>query len=83
MSLDLQSISTIPNAINPLNFTPDPSKRYPLDTINIVHISRLSYRKGTDLLVDIIPYICKKYPNTHWIIGGDGNKFAVVKKMIK
>ena len=82
MSLDLKNISTIPNAIDPKNFKPDPSSRYPLNTINLVHVSRLTYRKGTDLLVDIIPYICKKFPNTHWIIGGDGDKKCVLDKMI-
>lgn len=82
-SLDLKQTSTIPNAIDPKNFMPDPSKRYPLNTINIVHISRLCYRKGSDLLIDIIPAICKKYPNVHWIIGGDGNKYAIIDKMRK
>jgi len=61
ISLDLNKTSAISNAIDTKNFMPDPSKRYPLNTINIVHISRLSFRKGTDLLIDIIPYICKKY----------------------
>lgn len=32
--------------------------RYPLNTINIVVISRLAYRKGVDLLIEIIPQIC-------------------------
>jgi phosphatidylinositol glycan class A protein len=46
-----------------------------------VHVSRLSYRKGTDLLIDIIPTILKKYPNVHFIIGGDGDKRAILEKM--
>ena len=41
----------------------------------------MSYRKGTDLLIDIIPAICKKYKNVHFIIGGDGNKRAILEKM--
>lgn len=51
-------ISAIPNAVDTFRFTPDPSKRFPLNKINIVIISRLCYRKGTDLLVDIIPPLC-------------------------
>ena len=80
-SFDLNMTSAISNAIDAKNFEPDPTKRYPLNTINIVHVSRLSYRKGTDLLIDIIPEICRKYKNVHFIIGGDGNKRAILEKM--
>ena len=60
--MDPHNISAIPNAVDTNKFVPNPSKRFPLNTINIVVISRLVFRKGTDLLVDIIPNICKKYP---------------------
>lgn len=42
-------VSAIPNAVDPSKFTPDPSKRIPQKTINIVMLSRLVYRKGIDL----------------------------------
>ena len=42
-------VSTIPNAVDPTKFTPNPSQRYPTNTINIVMLSRLVYRKGIDL----------------------------------
>ena len=35
----------------------------------IVVVSRLVYRKGTDLLVGIIPIICNKYPEVDFLIG--------------
>lgn len=54
-SLDPRNISVIPNAIDCYKFKPDPKMRYPLNTINIVVISRLAYRKGIDLLIEIIP----------------------------
>lgn len=66
-AIDPNIIYTIPNAIDASNFTPDPSKRYPKDTINIVCVSRLTYRKGSDLLVDVIPYICRKYPKVSFL----------------
>lgn len=37
--------------------------------VNIVVISRLVYRKGIDLAADVIPRVCSKYPNVHFIIG--------------
>ena len=43
--------SMIPNAVDATKFTPDPSRRFPKDTINIVMLSRLVYRKGIDLII--------------------------------
>jgi glycosyltransferase involved in cell wall biosynthesis len=37
--------------------------------INIVILSRLVYRKGVDLVVEVIPEICKRFPNVYFIIG--------------
>jgi phosphatidylinositol glycan class A protein len=37
--------------------------------VTIVVVSRLVYRKGTDLLVAIIPEVCRKYPNVDFLIG--------------
>lgn len=55
---------TIPNAVDSKRFTPSPeirqkemAKSTRSDTINIVFISRLAYRKGVDLLIGIIPKI--------------------------
>ena len=61
-SLKANSVSVIPNAVDCSRFLPDPSKRYPIGTINIVCMSRLTYRKGIDLLVDVIPAICAQFP---------------------
>lgn len=64
-------------------FTPDPSKRYPLNTINIVVLSRLTFRKGIDLLIDVIPEVCSKFPEVYFIIAGDGPKRKVLEYMIE
>ena len=78
-NLEPSQTFTIPNAIDCSRFKPDPTKRFPLGTINIVIMSRLEYRKGFDLLIEVIPEICKKYDNVYWIIGGDGSKMPVLK----
>jgi phosphatidylinositol N-acetylglucosaminyltransferase subunit A len=62
-------------------FTPDPSQRYPSNTINVVLLSRLVYRKGIDLLVKIIPIVCSKFPSVHFIIGGAGPKKLQLEEM--
>jgi phosphatidylinositol N-acetylglucosaminyltransferase subunit A len=46
-------------------------------------MSRLDFKKGTDLLVEIIPKICRKYPNAYFIIGGDGPKMPILRFMVQ
>ena len=74
-------ISTIPNAVDPTRFTPDPSLRSPSHTINIVLLSRLVHRKGIDLACKIIPLVCAKFPSVYFIIGGDGPKKLALEEM--
>ncbi|KAM9978748.1 hypothetical protein ACTFIY_012504 [Dictyostelium cf. discoideum] len=78
--LDPHLVSVIPNAVDTTQFTPDPSKRDP-NKLTIVIMSRLVYRKGIDLIIDIIPNICKKFPNAYFIIGGDGPKRVSLEEM--
>lgn len=41
----------------------------------------MTFRKGVDLLVDVIPEIIRKHPNVHFIIGGDGPKLDLLIEM--
>ena len=52
----------IPNAVDTTKFFPDESRFKKLgdnETIKIVYVSRLQYRKGVDLLIGVIPRILK------------------------
>nr|CAG4650931.1 EOG090X0515 [Simocephalus serrulatus]SVE94203.1 EOG090X0515 [Simocephalus serrulatus] len=73
-------VSVIPNATDTTLFKPDISKR-DKDRITIVALSRLVYRKGIDLLACVIPIVCKKYPQVHFVIGGDGPKRIVLEQV--
>ena len=75
-------ISVIPNAVDTLVFTPDPSRRNP-DKITIVVNSRLVYRKGIDLLAAVIPKICQLNPKVHFIIAGDGPKRILLEAAVE
>jgi phosphatidylinositol glycan class A protein len=75
------NVYVIPNAVDSTKFKPDPSLINPKDKINIVIVSRLTYRKGVDLLVDVIPEIVRKHPNAYFIIGGDGPKKILLEEM--
>eukprot|EP00899_Mesostigma_viride_P026856 jgi/Mesvir1/7355/Mv19162-RA.1 len=51
--------------------------------ITVVILSRLVYRKGADLLVQVIPRVCQKFPNVDFIVGGDGPKRVSFDEMIE
>lgn len=78
-AIDPDKVFVIPNAVLTDSFLPNPSNR---DTsfITIIILSRLVYRKGCDLLVDIMPIICSKYPDVRFIIGGDGPKRVALEQ---
>lgn len=62
--LNPQKVFVIPNAVDTAMFRPDPWARPSgTDQVIIVVISRLVYRKGADLLVEVIPEVCRLYPH--------------------
>ncbi|KMT18083.1 hypothetical protein BVRB_2g032740 [Beta vulgaris subsp. vulgaris] len=75
-----EKVYVIPNAVDTAMFKPAP-ERLPQDQIVIVVISRLVYRKGADLLVEVIPEVCRLHPNVRFIIGGDGPKRVRLEEM--
>ncbi|CAK9299269.1 unnamed protein product [Gordionus sp. m RMFG-2023] len=77
-----EMISVIPNAIDSTIFVPrDLHEQINKTNINIIVMSRLVYRKGISMLVDIIPEICSLFPNVNFIIGGDGPKRLDLEEM--
>ena len=76
----------IPNAVDPAQFFPDESRFKAIgegETIKIVFVSRLEYRKGVDLLIGVIPRILDKFDNVKFIIGGGGGKEDLLRQMLK
>ena len=49
--------------------------------IQIAVSCRLEYRRGIDLLIGIIPKICKKYKNVDFVIAGDGPDRVKIEEM--
>mmetsp|Transcript_29030 Transcript_29030/g.81215 ORF Transcript_29030/g.81215 Transcript_29030/m.81215 type:complete len:462 (-) Transcript_29030:44-1429(-) len=82
-SLDERRISVIPNAVDATAFCPRaaPMGKSPGDPVVIVIISRLTYRKGADLMIAVIPAICKRFANVRFLVGGDGPKFSELEQM--
>lgn len=81
--LDPRICNVIPNAVDFKKFTTCKNSEKAKETINIVCIMRQTYRKGTDLLIEVIPEICKLYPNAKFLIGGDGPKKVLIYNMIE
>lgn len=44
---------------------------------------RLVWRKGTHLLVQLIPEVCRRFPYAHFIIGGDGPNRTEIEEMVE
>lgn len=79
-NLPPKSVYVIPNAIVADHFCPARSVP-PTDTITIIVVSRLAYRKGVDLLVATAPRICAAFPNVRFVVGGDGPKMIDLLQM--
>jgi phosphatidylinositol glycan class A protein len=73
-------VSVIPNAIDTDLFLPDKRQFYENPTTVIV-LCRLVYRKGADLLVEVIPEVCRRHSSVRFIIGGDGPKRVELEEM--
>eukprot|EP01063_Lacrimia_lanifica_P003793 TRINITY_DN12075_c0_g2_i1.p1 TRINITY_DN12075_c0_g2~~TRINITY_DN12075_c0_g2_i1.p1 ORF type:complete len:466 (+),score=170.18 TRINITY_DN12075_c0_g2_i1:130-1527(+) len=87
-----ERVSVIPNATDPAIFYPDPEykgRRWGeiLETekrpVTIVVVSRLVYRKGADLLADVIPKLHKTHPEVRWVIAGDGPRALQIKQVVE
>lgn len=83
-------VSVIPNATDTLAFTPPDDMKYKTwsartdkEGITIVVITRLVYRKGSDLFVDVIPEMCKRHPDIRWVVGGDGPRMTQMQQMVE
>eukprot|EP01105_Mastigella_eilhardi_P027893 TRINITY_DN8857_c0_g1_i1.p1 TRINITY_DN8857_c0_g1~~TRINITY_DN8857_c0_g1_i1.p1 ORF type:complete len:445 (-),score=125.25 TRINITY_DN8857_c0_g1_i1:43-1341(-) len=74
------NVSTIPNAVDATQFTPDPSACDP-SKVTIVVMSRLVYRKGIDLVIGAIPIVCEKFSQVQFLVGGDGPKRLALEEM--
>ncbi|KAF9486261.1 glycosyltransferase family 4 protein [Pholiota conissans] len=74
-----KSVYVIPNSLVAEQFKP--CVQPVTDTITIVFLSRLVYRKGIDLLVATAPKICALFPNVNFVVGGDGPKLIELLQM--
>jgi glycosyltransferase involved in cell wall biosynthesis/GT2 family glycosyltransferase len=81
LKLDRSLIGVVPLGL------PDQSHKYQKqrddDSIQILFVGRLEYRKGIDILLKAIPPLCQKYHNVVFIIIGDDTLPAGTDKPFK
>lgn len=82
-------ISAVPNAVDATLFTPSVTSqsllKLPNDkrnlSVTVVVLSRLVFRKGIDLLAEVVPQVCQRLPHVRFLIGGDGPKRLLLEEM--
>ncbi len=64
----------IPNGVDTVRFSPNvpPLPQFMDGKLNVLYLGRLEARKGAKYLLRAIPLIREHYPNTRFIIAGDG-----------
>jgi glycosyltransferase involved in cell wall biosynthesis len=70
----LPNTQFIPNGVDVTRFTPGPlalSSKYRAQTV--VCVSKLCYRKGSDVLLQAWRYVQKEFPHAHLYLVGDGS----------
>jgi phosphatidylinositol N-acetylglucosaminyltransferase subunit A len=74
-----EKIQVIPNAVIPSHFTPDYTRQS--DEVVVVVVSRLVFRKGIDLLLEVVPALCMASKEIKFVIAGDGDKRENLEQM--
>jgi phosphatidylinositol glycan class A protein len=75
--------SVIPNAIDhafysqrQLDLPKDPTR------VKIIVFTRMTFRKGIDFLLEVLPIICKEYKNVKFLLCGDGPKRSIIEHLV-
>jgi phosphatidylinositol alpha-mannosyltransferase len=74
----------IPNGVDVDRFRPDvaPLAEFMDGKLNILYLGRIERRKGAKFLLRAIPHIRQHYPNTRFIIAGEGQLRPAFEKLV-
>ncbi len=74
----------IPNGVDVTRFHPDtaPLPEFMDGKLNILYLGRIERRKGAKYLLRAIPHIREHYPNTRFIIAGEGQLRSGFQKLV-
>ena len=74
----------IPNGVDTTLFQPDaaPLPQFNDGKLNILYLSRIEKRKGLKHLLRAVPLIREHFPNTRFLVGGDGPLRQAYEKLV-
>jgi glycosyltransferase involved in cell wall biosynthesis len=76
------STEVVYNGVDTTLYNPNLSRPYKKGNPQLLFVSALRKYKKTDVLINAIPLLLKKYPNAHLQIVGDGKEFQTLSKLI-
>jgi len=82
MQSPLDQFVVVPNALHGTKFGAERTRRYD-GRARLITVGRLFYRKGVDLMVEIIPALFSKMPELQWVIIGDGPKKYLLEYLVE
>ena len=74
-------VHVIPNAVDAAHFQPAVCNVRPAGRVVIVVLTRLVRRKGALLLTQLIPEVCRRHADVHFVVGGEGPKRSALEAM--
>lgn len=88
-SVPPENVSVIPNAVDSVMFRPAKVAREVGERVVVVIGSRLVYRKGIDLVVEVVPHLAamrfgaRREVRVDFLVAGDGPKRILLEEMVE
>lgn len=84
LGASFDKVTVIPNGVDLEAFKPTEKSKDSSDGMkNVVFIGRLVFNKGAQYIVEAAPMVIARYPNTKFIIVGDGPMKSYLEKLSK
>lgn len=81
MQCPSEQFVVVPNALDGTKFESKPIRVYD-GRPRLITVGRLFYRKGVDLMVEVIPELFGRVPQLSWVIIGDGPKKYLLEHLV-
>lgn len=72
----------VPNALHGQKFGQNRTRKYD-GRPRLITVGRMFYRKGVDLMVEVVPELFRRIPHLQWTVIGDGPKKPLLDFLVK
>jgi glycosyltransferase involved in cell wall biosynthesis len=88
IGFDRRRSRVIPYGVDTEQFSPDPERRsiwreklnIPVDATVALGVGRMVTKKGFHVLLEVMPEILERFPQTHLVLGGEGDRLDEFKQ---